>query len=292
MGLTGTLCAGLAIAGLSGCGTDVAERSRPPHLTDSGAAPARVFVPDAGAITFFVPPTSPSAAPPGDGAVGYPACAMTSDGGPSAHDAAPMNIPTDGGDLTVLLVFDKSTSMDLRWDDRSRWQAASDAMIAGIAPVLARLTVGAILFPQISECNVAPLEHPIQIDFAPGPAFVSTWLARACWPKEAWGTPLELALSMADRVVTKAAKDGALQNRFRVLVVTDGEPTCNDDPTRLVNYAAEWNKQGVVTYVLGLPGSEAASELLDSLAAAGGTGKHQSPGSPGEFRDQIAAAVR
>ncbi len=59
-----------------------------------------------------------------------------------------------------------------------------------------------------------------------------------------------------------------------------------------MKYASEWNNNGIVTYVLGLPGSEDASELLDSIAAAGGTGKHQSPGSPREFRDQIAAAVR
>ena len=152
----------------------------------------------------------------------YPPCSV--DGGISrGHDAA-VDLADGSGALTVLVVFDKSTSMEEPWDDQSKWEAASDAMLAGMSPRLNRLTVGAILFPQLGMCRVAPLEHPVQIPFLSGSAFVSTWRERACWPKDAWGTPLELALSMADGAIASASELGLTGSGFRVLVVTDGEP--------------------------------------------------------------------
>ena len=60
----------------------------------------------------------------------------------------------------------------------------------------------------------------------------------------------------------------------------------------MTDYAARWHASGISTYVLGLPGSEAASTLLDDIARAGGTGKHQSPGTPKAFEEAVSAALR
>jgi hypothetical protein len=216
----------------------------------------------------------------------YAPCTDTLPTDPDAGDAA-VEIELGAGDLTLLVVFDKSTSMDWFWDHRTRWQAASDAMVAGMAPYLDNLTIGAILFPQLAECSSAPLTHEVQIDYAPGHEFMATWLARVCWPKTAWGTPLERAFDFADQAISDASELGLLQDRFRVMVVTDGEPNCGDSPERLVQYAASWRQLGVETYVLGLPGSQQAAELLDAIALAGGTEQHQSPGDPTELQRAV-----
>ncbi|HVU00989.1 MAG TPA: vWA domain-containing protein [Polyangiaceae bacterium] len=56
------------------------------------------------------------------------------------------------------------------------------------------------------------------------------------------------------------------------ILVTDGNPTlCSGDTTVLSKIVSDGLAQGVTTYVLGLPGSNAS--VLDPIAAAGGTTK-------------------
>jgi hypothetical protein len=43
---------------------------------------------------------------------------------------------------------------------------------------------------------------------------------------------------------------------------------------------------------LGLPGSEQATALLDSIALAGGTEKHSQAGNPCQFQATVAAAAK
>jgi hypothetical protein len=201
-------------------------------------------------------------------------------------------IPFGTGDLTLLVLFDRSGSMAGPWDLRGKWQAASDSMVAGMAPYLDNLTIGAILFPQVDACDVAPLDDPRQIDYVPGRRFVDEWVESACLNQSNGSTPLGQAFAEADVAIAQASELGLLDDRFRVMLVTDGEPNCDTDPDALVTQAARWFDLGVETWVIGLPGSEQAAELLDSIAQAGGTHQHAAAGNPCEFQEQVNAAAR
>ena len=93
----------------------------------------------------------------------------------------------------------------------------------------------------------------------------------------------------ADRAI--AAAGALLDQRFVVLVITDGEPTCSDDLEALERLPADWLARGIETHVMGLPGSEAAAALLDRIAKAGGTEQHQAIGTPDQLRSAVAAAL-
>jgi hypothetical protein len=248
---------------------------------------------DGGASSILVPSPAPSVdagtshyLP--DGTPRFPACEWPEMFG---RDSG-VHLELGSGDLTVLVVFDKSTSMDWRWDHRTRWEAASEALVAAIAPNAPNLTVAAVLFPQGGYCSVSPLGSTDQIGYRPGQAFLNEWLSRACWPRQAWGTPLGLAMHEANAAIDQAARLGLLDDRFRIMVVTDGEPTCEEDEGPMTDHPRAWRELGIETFVIGLPGSEAAREVLDSIAEAGGTGSHLSPGTPEELQGQFAQVVK
>jgi hypothetical protein len=99
---------------------------------------------------------------------------------------------------------------------------------------------------------------------------VSDWTASAGAPQG--NTPLELALAHADDAIMTAAERGLFESRFRVLVFSDGEPTCGDNSESIIDYPRRWREMGIHTYVIGLPGSAPAYDLLGAMANAGGTG--------------------
>jgi len=207
------------------------------------------------------------------------------------EDDASVELGLTSEPSTVLVIFDKSGSMDSYWDEDSKWVAASNALIDAIKPLQENLTVGAIFFPQPSECLVAELDSELQLDFMPGPIFINTWIESASANAPNGSTPLETALAVADRAISKARERGLLEERFQVLLLTDGEPNCDTDPNTLDRLPASWLAQGIQTYVLGLPGSSVAAELLDTIAKAGGTETHTAPGNPGELQNNIAAIL-
>jgi hypothetical protein len=201
------------------------------------------------------------------------------------------------GDLTVLLVFDKSGSMGAGWGGKSRWQAGSDAVLLGLDGILDEITLGGLFFPFDEEavtlgCGVPPITLNPQIDFTTGRGFKESWVASACSAQPEGSTPLEHALQVADRAIESARERGLIKERMRVLLVTDGEPTCEDDLEAIVQFPAKWFEEGIETLVIGLPGSEQAHDLLDQIAGAGGTEKHSSPVQVGEFEDEVYAALR
>ncbi len=212
--------------------------------------------------------------------------------GPGAEDDSD-ELALGQGDLTLLVVFDKSGSMDTAWDERSKWQVANDALMKAIDPVIDNLTLGTIFFPQpAGGCEVLPLGSELQIGFRTGRDFRSYWQETQATRAPNGSTPLERSLQMADLAIDEGCRLGLLNDRFRVVLVTDGEPTCGDDHTALVELVADWNRAGVETWVMGLPGSDPAKTLLDAIAQAGSTGESQSLGTPGELDHGLAEAAR
>lgn len=252
-----------------------------PAAPDPGEAPSSILAPDHSPGGF----RSSSDA----GAVG----AGDADGSSLLDPrGGSVDLEMGDGDLTVLLVFDKSGSMAQTWDGRGLWQIASDTLLAGMEGVLDSLTIGAILFPQPGDCAVMPLEHETQIQLTSGRKFVERWNATVAVDTPRGGTPMGLAFELADRAIEQAGELGLLEQRFRVLVVTDGEPNCGTNPESLVSYAARWRELGVETHVLGLPGSEAAASLLDRIASGGGTASYIAPGNSEELEETFYRAVR
>ena len=219
-------------------------------------------------------------------------------GGASIQDGAggeggvQVDLELGAGDLTLLVIFDKSGSMASRWDERTKWQVANEALLKAIAGVVDNLTLGAIFFPQPGGCEVAPLDGGSQLNFMTGRQFMSTWQETAGMRSPEGSTPLELAFRVANQAIERGCELGLLNDRFRVVVVTDGEPTCSDDTGAIVDMAAEWNRVGVETWVMGLPGSASASALLDAIAAAGGTERAQSLGTPSALDESLQGAAR
>jgi Mg-chelatase subunit ChlD len=206
-----------------------------------------------------------------------------------APDAESPRVALDGP-TTVLVVFDKSGSMGVGWSDgETRWTAANKALIAALAPAQEQLTIGAILFPQPDACLVAELSEPGQFAFARGPQFIDQWKRTIERDGVSGSTPLERSLRAADNAISQFQTP--LGQSFIVLVITDGEPTCGDNVEALVSLPAAWLTRGIKTHVMGLPGSEAAAQLLDRIAKAGGSDKHQAIGSPGELETAVIAIL-
>lgn len=193
-------------------------------------------------------------------------------------------------DLTILVIFDNSGSMAAGWEDSTRWEHANRSLVQAIQPVQTSITVGAIRFPLVSECGVPDFDDELQFGFALGEDFLEEWVANALGP--AGGTPLAQAFLVADEAIRGAEEMGLLDERFRVVLLTDGEPNCEGDPGLLTELPRQWHERGVETVVLGLPGSQEAAALLDDIAEAGGTMAHQSLGTVSELDHSTTAAAR
>jgi hypothetical protein len=212
--------------------------------------------------------------------------------GSGGEGGSGIDLQLGAGDLTVLVIFDKSGSMADGWDERSKWQVANDSFMNAIEPVLENLTIGTIFFPQPDGCAVAALDSGQQMSYAPGPKFAKNWQETADARAPRGSTPLELSFHYADMAIERGCSLGLLDDRFRVVLITDGEPTCNDDTDAVIALAAEWRALGVETWVMGLPGSSGAAELLDAIAAAGGTDQAMSLGTPSELDQGLSAVVK
>jgi hypothetical protein len=168
---------------------------------------------------------------------------------------------------------------------------ANDSLMSALEPVLDLVTIGTIFFPQSNGCDVAALDSGLQINFMAGREFRSLWKETATSRGPDGMTPLALALQIADMAIEKGCRLGLLERRFRVVIVTDGEPNCGVDVTRLPDLPAEWRRLGIETRVMGLPGSQGALDLMDQIAAAGGSGKCVSLGSPQQMQNEMQAAL-
>jgi hypothetical protein len=201
-------------------------------------------------------------------------------------------IPVSTGPLTVLVIMDKSGSMAEKWDERTKWQVANEAFSKAIEGVLDNLTIGAILFPQPDGCGVAPLSSGQQFDFEPGKDFAARWESTAESRSPVGSTPLGHAFQEADFHIESACNAGLLDGHFRVIILTDGQPTCNEDPDLFTRLPREWRLLGIQTLVFGLPGSQSAADLLNEIAGVGGSGHYKAADTPGALDQGFYNAVR
>lgn len=219
----------------------------------------------------------------------------------------------------VLVVFDRSGSMDGDWNGTPKYQAAGNALIAAITPLQDTLTVGGIFFPSAdtandpncpdgcnainplhwipgpgacclngvsSSCVVNTIDKPDQIDFGPAATFISG-LPNQWRLTGASGTPLETGIARAAEAI--AGKQ--FSDPLSVIVMTDGEPTCDSRDQPVIDQLTAWKTAGISTYVVGLPGAQGAAELLNTMASAGGTDKYIDPTDPQQLETRLRSVI-
>lgn len=193
----------------------------------------------------------------------------------SAMECASESIEAELAPLTMYITFDKSGSMD----DDDKWTNATTALKAFFAdPAAADLEVALRFFPegQCSEndCNVNACATPnvnvgaLTADVAPTDTHEAALVAAINGQDPGGATPISAAL------------DGGIQwsaaylaehptHKVVVILVTDGEPNgCEEDINAIANIAASGLLDDVVTYTVGLVGSNEAD--LQQIAMNGG----------------------
>jgi hypothetical protein len=195
----------------------------------------------------------------------------------------------------VLLVYDTSFSMTENWNNGTRFALASQAIINALTPLQDMLTIGSVFFPRpdptgmsfLLICTVSPIASTDQIDFRPGPDFLTAFSAPVNGAPlytpvmDAMGnlgaTPLKEALMQAQAALAAAPLEGLTS----VVIITDGDPNCAwdpDGPMVTQQIVTDWAAMGIRTYVVGLPGTSGAGDaILTNLAVAGGTMTYITP---------------
>ncbi len=305
-------CLGLACAAAVGCSSDAAEPYRVgPEQPDASSGTTNP-------VNVTSNPVESPRSPVGSGSIksyfedteleppfltgSYFANGFTLESIAGAAGAPQMPVIPDpiqqlglgSGDLTLLVLFDRSVSMSDDWEGQPRWKVAGRAFMNGMAGYEELVTIGAIFFPQAAECDVAPLSDPRQIQFQAGTRFKQHWEAYPQNRFPSGGTPLGPAFEEANAVIEQAEEYGLLGGgrRFRVAVVTDGKPNCGTDPQRVLFLAQQWASRGVEISVIGLPGSSEAAAFLDQLAQIGGNGGHVAPVDQSEAEEVFSVVVK
>lgn len=175
--------------------------------------------------------------------------------------------------VNMFIQFDKSGSMD----NDNKWDNATGALSTFFAdPGAAGLRVALRFFPtndcgcDVDDC--AQMEvglGPLTADPAPMDVQEQALLDAVDANDPDGNTPLYAALAGA----IQAAETQLMNNpaeKSVVIVVTDGEPNgCNEDYDDIAALAADGVQNGVLTYAIGLAGSN--ENLMNMIAQEGGT---------------------
>jgi Mg-chelatase subunit ChlD len=190
----------------------------------------------------------------------------------------------------ILLVVDKSGSMDegAVGYPGSKWQGVRGAITAVMTSLETDVEMGLMLFPDGSAdanvCQSGRVFNPV----ATGQAANIIETLNANDP--GGGTPTAPTLYQAEMALQAIGEEGGPRV---VILATDGGPNCNAglnenscrctnpngcndarnclDDQNTIEAVEHLNAQGFSTFVVGIPGSENFTDVLQSLADAGGT---------------------
>ncbi len=165
----------------------------------------------------------------------------------------------------VLILLDKSGSMDRSAGPDTKWNIAVRAIESLLDEFGDRIRFGLLLYPRGGGCEVGEVDVPVGP--GQGPAILEA-LART---RPAGSTPIGGALA--------AVRDEpALADRDRpsyVLLVTDGEERCGGDGEAEVSALRALDPE-VKTFVVGF-GDGVSASALEAMAVAGGTARAETP---------------
>jgi hypothetical protein len=205
--------------------------------------------------------------------------AVASDAGPATCGGEKFEAtPTEAN---ILIVLDRSCSMEERVGGTTKWQAATSAIRALTTHHANTLRFGLQMFSLPgTRCAAGSIDVPV------GPANV-TAISNAM-PVRADGsmTPIGAALNVAAR---SGQLDDPTRSNF-VLLITDGIENCGGAP---VNEVQGLFMRNVKTYTVGF-GAEVDQQRLNEMAIRGGTARATAPryyqaDSPMELQQALGA---
>ncbi|MCK5795934.1 MAG: VWA domain-containing protein [Deltaproteobacteria bacterium] len=180
--------------------------------------------------------------------------------------AAPAQATNCGEVPEVLIILDRSGSMQQLAGSQSKWSIAKTAVDSLTSKFKDQIAFGLMLFPQwphVAHCTTG------QINVAPavtsGPT-ITTFLSSA-YPDG--DTPSTNSIKAARTWL--AGHKTAGKDQF-VILITDGKETCCPDWPNTAT-GPLYSQDGVKTYVIGFGGGVLPSSLTDA-AIAGGTDKY------------------
>lgn len=201
--------------------------------------------------------------------------------------------------LNMILMFDRSSSMY----EENKWNDATGALSAFLKdPESAGLRVALRFFPADS-CN----ESSCDIEACSQPAVESAALTSASAPTDAQesallsaihneipngdATPMYPALGGAERWAMEYVAAHPTEKAV-VILVTDGNPNGCEQATDAIASLAEdaFTQSGVYTYAVGLAGS--AEDLMNTIAARGGTTEGIFIGSGTDAQEDLLLALK
>jgi hypothetical protein len=202
---------------------------------------------------------------------------------PSCAEVRPIEVqealPPD-----LLLVVDKSGSMDDNVGGAQKWGTMRSALGTTLSENSNTVNFGLMLYPTNDTCAAGSISTPVS-----GNSGASINAALGSVSPDG-GTPTHTSLQNALSYFQSTAVNP--NGRF-VLLATDGEPNCKDpnDPTiptvnESVAAITALKSAGIPTYVLGFGGGVNGT-TLQAMAQAGGQSQYYSASSPTE----LAAAL-
>lgn len=330
MGMLGRLSAFVMMTAVLGCSSAATDGR---DLSGLGTDTDGIGMPGAPAPSMTRPSPaigSPGPADPGLAGSAAPAPAAPVPAvvqpGPAPAQNDPDNCPTIRFEPevevitnpgNVLLVFDRSGSMEDSWEQRPRWQVAGESIDRALAPIADQLTIGSVffpsedpdaepvctarfestceLFPDLLEmpptCGVNAIDAADQLGFAPGTTFLNalaTTTPTIYQPIDRGSTPLLAGLQQAQ----SALSGMSLSGNTSVVIITDGRPNCEWNAGAATQVVSDWLTAGIRTYVIGLPGSAQAEQVLGALAQAGGTGAYLTPTDPMALESELRSIAQ
>jgi hypothetical protein len=193
-------------------------------------------------------------------------------------------------ELPPVIQFVVDTSGSMSWvagterlpdaGERSKWDITQEALAGAIANMPDAAAVGISYYPNVAgggpECNRAVAAAPIDRLSPEHRALIERVNAQQ---EPRGGTPTHAAYEFGIQQLQASTLAGS---RFLVLI-TDGIPTftleCGGDGQARVDGAPlvasvdeRFRSEGIQTFVIGSPGSEAARDELSNMAFVGGTG--------------------
>ncbi|WP_437942486.1 vWA domain-containing protein [Sorangium sp. So ce341] len=244
-------------------------------------------------------------------------------GGDGGGDCGGQQVDAAPREVHLVIVLDRSESMTKGWEASDRWTMVKGALGTALDAIQGRMSVGLQLFPTDDHCGMDP-GTDLSVAVAPGATSVPAIKARLEATAPGGATPTADALERALRYLTEGA-GSALEGDRYVLLATDGGPNCNQDPAmtcpattcttnmdgdcpavvenccsggaadaclddaRTVQQVTDLRAAGIETFIVGIPGTTAYADVLDELAAEGGTATSES--SPRYFEVVDAASL-
>ncbi len=218
----------------------------------------------------------------------------TGGNGGNTNECASEAIEASISPLTMFITFDKSGSMN----DNDKWTDASSALKTFVGdPGAADLEVALRFFPDGAcngdACDIGACATPnvdvgtLTADPAPTDTQEAALVAAIDAVVPNGGTPMSAALEGAIQWSTNYLA-GHTDHKVVVILVTDGEPNgCEENIDAIGNIAMSGLVGGVVTYTVGLAGSNETD--LQSIATKGGGSSFFIGGSGSTEADLLAA---